>query len=215
MKTILIEKLNSFLGYDFANTEHIIGIDLKHKGLIEPTAKRKEGGRKVKKEFLLPSGEVAVSIDFEDVKQKEDGTFEIASTLSEATHIKKHCKYFYDDGSIYAEKIECEFIKNKKKLAKSRVEYAINYLIDTAEKLGASTVVAFIFEGFKKGFDAWKDLANPSVFVEQLNGNDEGILVNTQQLYATVNAPIPNFSPKTFKDALIEQLTETKWINPN
>lgn len=213
MKQIILEKLTSFLGEDFSNKDHILGIPLKHKGLVEPRETRYYGGRKVRKEFQLQDGSVAVSIDFEDVK-KDGDNFVVVSSLDDATHIKKHCKYYYDDGTIYCEKTEHELIKNKKKLAKSRIQYAIDYLVDTAEKLGASSAVAFIFEGFKKGFESWRDLANSDVFINQLNGDDTGITVNTQQLYATVNAPIPNFAPKTFKDALIEQLTSKKW-QPN
>lgn len=211
MKQIRLEQLPSFLGVDFSNKDYVKGIELKHKGLVEPSESRYYGGRKTRKEFKLKDESVAVSIDFYDVKINEEKSFTEVQTLKEATHIKKHCKYYYDDGSIYCEKIEFDLIKNKKKLAKSRVQYSIDYLVDTAEKLGASSAVAYIFDGFKKGFDAWKDLGNPDIFISQLNNEPQTIDGSPNQLFYTVNAPIPNFEPKTFKDALIEQLMSKKW----
>jgi len=221
MKIPLISNLPSFLGVDFRNTEYVMGLGLSHKGLIEPASKRKAGGRKVMKEYLMPNEEakVAVCIEFEDVKCLNpeelpiDRNYEVSS-ISEATHIRKVCKWFFEDGTVYTSKTEYELIKNKKKLIKVRVDYAIDYLQDTAEKLGAGEAVAFIFNGFKSGFDNWKDLGNGSLFLAQLRGEKQETL-NTQnitKLYGTVNAEIPNFAPKTFNDALVEQITGVKWV---
>lgn len=209
-KQILLESMPAFLGVDFSNRDYVKGLDLKYKGLVEPREGRFYGGRKVRKEFKTPSGDVAVAIDFSDVKLDGEQFVEV-NNLGEATHIKKDCKYYYADGSIYCAKIEFDLIKNKKKLKKSRVQYAIDYLVDTAEQLGASEAVAFIFDGFKKGFDAWKDLGNGDLFLSQL---ESLVVEDNPHLFYTVNAEIPNFAPKTFKDALVEQITETKWVKP-
>jgi hypothetical protein len=180
--------------------------------MLEQKSVRYYGGRKVSKTFLLPSGDITINLYFTDVKDNGNSTYSVANNLDEATHIKKTTNILDVNDGIWFEKIDYNLIKNKRKLAKSRANYATDYLVETAEQLGSSETVKNILNHFKKGFDEWQDLGDGSTFIQQLN--DEPSVVDGQPniIYYIIHTPISGFEPKTFYDSLIEHLTSTKWI---
>lgn len=203
-KKIRLETLPTFFTVDFSLKEHMMGISLKHKGLSIPSSKRGLGGIKVKKSFLLPNGEEAVSIDFSYVKLESDGSYTEVSDNS-FTHIKKHLKYYHEDGTIYCDKVEYELIKNVIELLKSRATYAVNHLTATANALGAGPVVKMLFNHFKVGLDEWKGLGDPSTFITLINNETDA------NILGTLNAEIPGYEPKTFGEAIMEHLTKVAY----
>lgn len=223
-KQIVLEKLISFLGVDFTLKAKMMAIPLNHVGLEIHKSKRKEGGIKKLKEFYHPNGELAVSLEFKDSKKVPDLNEEgiqkkdekgndlfkfVDSEISEnPEYIKEHKKYFYDDGTVFCENIFYKKVNNVKELKKSRAKHSFNYLADTADQLGASEAVNRIFDHFEKAVNKWLTLGDSKDFEEGIKNLSQS---EFPVVYGTIKAEIPGFSPKTFEDAIVEQLTGIKY----
>ena len=199
-----LENLDSFLAVDFTLVKRMMALPLDHVGLEIEASKRYYGGKKVSKEFLLETGELAVSIDYEDVIL-DNGVFRALLVNEVLTHVKEHKKYFSEDDSVFSEEIKYKKVRNLKELKKSRAKYAFTYLVDTAEKLGASSVIKTLFETYKLGVDEWLTLGDPTKFIDDINNEDR------PEILGILNADIPGFAPKKFKHTILEQLTGTPW----
>jgi len=186
----------------------VAGINLKHKGLIKPTAKRYYGGRKVYQDLILPAphNTIAVRIRYEDVI--ENGRI---------TAITKTTTYYCDEdeglgeepdlGFIWYTKVDREVVRNEIKLKRSRIAAAYDYIVesgiydeDPAVRQLFSTLLAF----FATEIQLWQ-LGDGTAFETKLNAADLPAGINTM-LNQFVNA-----EGKKVKDFILEQVTATPY----
>ena len=191
-KQIRLETLTSFFGVDFTMKQHMMGIDLKHKGLDIPYAEIGYGGIKVKQEFLLQNGDVAVDIVFSDVIEN-----------GELVKIKKITTYYYEDGTEYCSKTEYEIVRDLDSVLRKRYDRAYTYLRKPAKGTAIEFHVNSILEHYSSQVSIWL-LGNPQAFIDAINNETDGTIL----AYLDI---VIHESGKKVKDAIIEQLTGVAW----
>lgn len=219
---IPLKTLPSFANKDVADLNNLLEFKFEQMGLFKPSSTRTYGGRKISTHYFTKrNGLECVRFNHSLVKSNGSNTFgeDIFIPIDDvyqATDIEHEFCLLNDSGVIVDSIKIYSNIKNKTELLKSEAKYAFNKLVESANILSVvandSNVkdhMEFIFKYFDYEKNYWLQTGDGRIFHDRIKAT------TSQGANEALNYVLPIYTPKRIEDAIVEQLTRTKWINPN